>query len=250
MINHLGRNSSFRWTHYATMVCSRWVGLQPNRPLRFILALPATKPAGTSPPAGCPSIAGRHPRAPRSPADFGACRDQSQQKCIGGHRYKVPRRRTTRTAGNQAGAAHMADQVARNFLAEDRRHLSTRATSLGRFADPAALWLERVCGGDFVECEVPSIPRHAFRPYAVQRPAAREGRDDGSRPDLARIFQDCPPCSIFANGFSGHGLQQSPATGRGVSELIVHGAFQTLDLSPFSYERIERNEPFLEEAVI
>jgi glycine/D-amino acid oxidase-like deaminating enzyme len=55
---------------------------------------------------------------------------------------------------------------------------------------------------------------------------------------------------MFANGFSGHGLQQSPAVGRAVCELIVHGAFQTLDLSPFSYERILRNEPFLEEAVI
>ncbi|WP_256752985.1 FAD-dependent oxidoreductase [Mesorhizobium sp. Mes31] len=55
---------------------------------------------------------------------------------------------------------------------------------------------------------------------------------------------------MFANGFSGHGLQQSPAVGRAVSELIVHGAFQTLDLSPFCYERIPRNEPFLEEAVI
>jgi glycine/D-amino acid oxidase-like deaminating enzyme len=55
---------------------------------------------------------------------------------------------------------------------------------------------------------------------------------------------------MFANGFSGHGLQQSPAVGRGVSELIVHGSFQTLDLSPFSYERILKNEPFLEEAVI
>jgi len=35
-----------------------------------------------------------------------------------------------------------------------------------------------------------------------------------------------------------------------VSELIIHGAFQTLELSPFCYERIPRNEPFLEEAVI
>lgn len=55
---------------------------------------------------------------------------------------------------------------------------------------------------------------------------------------------------MFANGFSGHGLQQSPAVGRAVSELIIHGAFQTLDLTPFRYERVPANEPFLEEAVI
>lgn len=55
---------------------------------------------------------------------------------------------------------------------------------------------------------------------------------------------------IFANGFSGHGLQQSPAVGRGVSELISHGEYRTLDLSPFGYERIVENRPFLEEAVI
>ncbi|MFD0859386.1 NAD(P)/FAD-dependent oxidoreductase [Roseovarius aquimarinus] len=55
---------------------------------------------------------------------------------------------------------------------------------------------------------------------------------------------------IFANGFSGHGLQQSPAVGRGVAELLVHGAYRTLDLGQLSYGRIARNEPFLEEAVI
>lgn len=55
---------------------------------------------------------------------------------------------------------------------------------------------------------------------------------------------------MFANGFSGHGLQQSPAVGRAVSELILFGGFRTLDLSPFAYARIPANEPFLEEAVI
>lgn len=55
---------------------------------------------------------------------------------------------------------------------------------------------------------------------------------------------------MFANGFSGHGLQQSPAVGRGVSELIVHGAYATLDLSALSYDRIAMNRPFHEDAVI
>ena len=55
---------------------------------------------------------------------------------------------------------------------------------------------------------------------------------------------------IFANGFSGHGLQQSPAVGRGISEWITHGAWQSLDLSCFSYERIAANEPLIERAVI
>lgn len=55
---------------------------------------------------------------------------------------------------------------------------------------------------------------------------------------------------MFCNGFSGHGLQQSPATGRGVMELIVHGGFRTLDLSPMAYERVPANRPFMEDAVI
>lgn len=55
---------------------------------------------------------------------------------------------------------------------------------------------------------------------------------------------------MFCNGFSGHGFQQSPAMGRGLSEFITYGEFKTLDLSPFSFSRIERGEPFLEKAVI
>lgn len=55
---------------------------------------------------------------------------------------------------------------------------------------------------------------------------------------------------IFANGFSGHGLQQGPATGRGVAELIIYGEYRSLDLSEVGYERIIENRPFLEKAVI
>lgn len=55
---------------------------------------------------------------------------------------------------------------------------------------------------------------------------------------------------LFANGFSGHGLQQSPAMGRGLSELVTYGTYKTLDLSPLGVDRILRNEPLLERAVI
>lgn len=55
---------------------------------------------------------------------------------------------------------------------------------------------------------------------------------------------------IFMNGFSGHGFQQSPAMGRGISELVTYGEFRKLDLSQLGYERIANNKPFLEKAVI
>ena len=48
---------------------------------------------------------------------------------------------------------------------------------------------------------------------------------------------------LVACGLSGHGLQQAPAIGRALCELIVHGAYQTLDLSRFGYQRILDNKP-------
>lgn len=57
------------------------------------------------------------------------------------------------------------------------------------------------------------------------------------------------PNLIFATGFSGHGLMHAPATGRGVAELIVHGSYQTLDLSPLGYGRIRAHTPLRESVV-
>ena len=55
---------------------------------------------------------------------------------------------------------------------------------------------------------------------------------------------------VTATGFSGHGMQHSPATGCGVAELILQGGFKTLDLSLLSLDRLVRNEPIKELNVI
>ena len=64
----------------------------------------------------------------------------------------------------------------------------------------------------------------------------------GAHPELRNFY--------FANGFSGHGLQQAPAAGRAIAELIVYGAFRTIDLTRLGYERIARNAPLAEANVI
>lgn len=64
----------------------------------------------------------------------------------------------------------------------------------------------------------------------------------GPHPEVENFF--------FLNGFSGHGLQQSPAMGRGTAELMVHGAYKTLDLTPFHFDRLAQNRPIIEKAII
>ncbi len=51
---------------------------------------------------------------------------------------------------------------------------------------------------------------------------------------------------FFATGFTGAGLQKGPAIGRALSELLLHGAYQTLDLSRLSYQRVVDNRPLVE----
>lgn len=54
----------------------------------------------------------------------------------------------------------------------------------------------------------------------------------------------------LALGFSGHGLQQAPAVGRGLSELIAAGRYETLDLSPLGIDRYFSGRKLVERNVV
>ena len=55
---------------------------------------------------------------------------------------------------------------------------------------------------------------------------------------------------LLASGFSGHGIQQSPAIGRGLAEYICYGEYRSLDLAPLSYARYLAGAPLPELIVI
>ena len=61
-----------------------------------------------------------------------------------------------------------------------------------------------------------------------------------------------PACDnlYFANGFSGHGLQQSPGVGRGLAELILTGRWQSLNLDALGFRRILSGDALVERNVI
>jgi FAD-dependent oxidoreductase domain-containing protein 1 len=69
--------------------------------------------------------------------------------------------------------------------------------------------------------------------------------------DENAILGEWPEMKGFylANGFSGHGLQQAPAVGRYISELII-GSSVSLDLSIFGPERILENKPLCERGIV
>jgi glycine/D-amino acid oxidase-like deaminating enzyme len=64
----------------------------------------------------------------------------------------------------------------------------------------------------------------------------------GAHPTIPNLY--------FANGFSGHGAQQAAGAGRAIAELIVHGAFQAIDLTRLGYARIAEGRPLPERNVI
>ncbi|SDQ19782.1 NAD(P)/FAD-dependent oxidoreductase [Virgibacillus salinus] len=64
----------------------------------------------------------------------------------------------------------------------------------------------------------------------------------GEHPEVNGYYLAC--------GFSGHGMQQAPAVGKGLSELIRTGNYQTLNLSPLRFERFEEKDLLIEGAIV
>jgi glycine/D-amino acid oxidase-like deaminating enzyme len=59
-----------------------------------------------------------------------------------------------------------------------------------------------------------------------------------------------PANFLVACGFSGHGLMHAPAVGRALAELVVHGRFETLDLSRMGHARVVEGRPYRETGIL
>ena len=105
------------------------------------------------------------------------------------------------------------------------------------------LWMDKIWPG--IATRIPAFERvKVISEWAGQYDynTLDQNAVTGPHPDVTNF--------LFLNGFSGHGLQQSPAMGRATAEWIVHGSYQTLDFSPFHYERIAARKALVEGAII
>lgn len=64
----------------------------------------------------------------------------------------------------------------------------------------------------------------------------------GEHPQLNGYYLAC--------GFSGHGMQQAPAIGKSLSELVRKGHYETLDLTPLRFERFSEKDYVIEGAIV
>lgn len=87
---------------------------------------------------------------------------------------------------------------------------------------------------------------------AVRMTSAWAGHYDYNTFDQNAFIGPAPGIGnlLLASGFSGHGIQQSPAIGRGLAEHICYGEYRTIDLSPLSYARYLGNAPLRELNII
>ena len=141
--------------------------------------------------------------------------------------------------------------------------------------DPSGFWFrpegqQFICGKSPDEAEEPSVQDfevdHSFfeekiwADLAFRVPAfeaikvvgAWAGHYDYNSLDQNGIIGPHPEITnfYFANGFSGHGMQQGAGVGNAIAEHIIKGHFATIDLGKLSYERILAHKPYPELNVI
>lgn len=104
----------------------------------------------------------------------------------------------------------------------------------------------------FTEQVWPVLARRVPAFQEIRRTGEWAGYYEYNTFDQNGVIGAHPACAnlIHAAGFSGHGIQHSPATGRGVAELVVHGGFVSLDLSALGFARIIEGRPLVERNIV
>lgn len=91
-------------------------------------------------------------------------------------------------------------------------------------------------------------------PFLAETEVVREKCRAGlyeNTPDHHAILGGCEIENLYlANGFSGHGVMHSPATGRALAEIMLDGKANFLDVSCLSLDRFAKNELLHETAFI
>lgn len=139
------------------------------------------------------------------------------------------------------------DPTGVTFRPESGRYIATVSPARERDPDSDPLDFD-VDYGDWEGTIWPVLAARVPAFEAVKLTGAWAGHYDFNGFDQNAILGPHPEVGglLFCTGFSGHGLQQSPAAGRAVAELVAHGAYRSLDLSRFGIDRIYRNAPIVE----
>ncbi len=121
-----------------------------------------------------------------------------------------------------------------------------------RGADRDDAPLEDIDHGLFDDVIWPRLARRVPAFEALRVVNAWAGYYEFNTFDRNGLVGRVPGCAnaFVACGFSGHGMQQAPAVGRALAELIASGAYQSLDLAPLSPQRLIERRPLLETNVI
>jgi FAD-dependent oxidoreductase domain-containing protein 1 len=146
------------------------------------------------------------------------------------------------------GCPLVCDHSGAWFRPEGAHYICGQAPDPGRDREDLSLEPDL---GFFEESVWPALAARAGAFAALRVVGAWAGHYEYNTFDQNGIVGAHPELSnfIFANGFSGHGLQQSPAVGRAIAELVAFGSYRTLDLSELGFERIAAGRPVHEQGI-